>query len=681
MRKHSPRMSSLIKNESWGKMEVPNTDIAPPNGSSDGVETTIPSGRGDDELEDNSASQQYDDFVGVLGGDDEFKPLPTTKGRVSRVARPSIVSAFGQRSSALMVRPSMATRSSKFELNRNELHALMVAEASADAIPGEHQKQSYRHTLLKFNEKSLFENYVPKPANKIFRWNLLWLVLLLVAPYPLWLTFVACRLSYEITIIVNVVLTLNFIYTTVLCWVYMWRLIRCFNTPYWEELQPDLREKVQHLVIMPTYKEPIGVLMETIDSVANQSVAQSIVMVVGMEEKTPFQQEKIDEITEKYGDSFKGLCFTVHPFSLPGEIAGACSNRNWAARQGVKFMIKNELLAVDPVTKEVDLDFTCVTVCDSDTTFFRRYFENLTWSFLNEPPESRYQVCWQSPLFYNIALDERYFFTRVMGILRSYFMVGFLIGADINTMSIYSMSLSLLVDSKFFHPGYQMDDIIYTLSAMKATGKRIKIRTIDFPTLSGPTSGDTIWKEWEEWVVQATRWTIGAAEVFHYFFIKLLKRDYVLPGFQYFWWFVYYYGFVLCVAGLISLSGLVVQFISLGLPEYSISECKPMQSWFDLDDDWRGYDWIIPFFIFFNYIVVFGTAFCMDALVSQILALNEHIHPIRNLCHFISCQFVLWAYALVEYKGIIQIAIHGKAVCGHIASDKGALVKEGETKK
>lgn len=35
-------------------------------------------------------------------------------------------------------------------------------------------------------------------------------------------------------------------------------------------------------------------------------------------------------------------------------------------------------------------------------------------------------------------------------------MIGYLIGGDINTMSIYSMSLSLLVDSKFFHTGYQV---------------------------------------------------------------------------------------------------------------------------------------------------------------------------------------------------------------------------------
>lgn len=75
-----------------------------------------------------------------------------------------------------------------------------------------------------------------------------------------------------------------------------------------------------------------------------------------------------------------------------------------------------------------------------------------------------------------------------------------------------------------------MDDIIFTLSAMKATGKRIRIRILDFPTLSGPTSCETMWKEWQEWVRQATRWTIGAAEVFHYFFIKLSKRNFVWPG-------------------------------------------------------------------------------------------------------------------------------------------------------
>jgi hypothetical protein len=111
----------------------------------------------------------------------------------------------------------------------------------------------------------------------------------------------------------------------------------------------------------------------------------------------------------------------------------------------------------------------------------------------------------------------------------------------------------------------------------------------------------------------------------------------------------------------------------MGMPEYSVGECKPMQSWFGLPDDW-GYEWIFPVFALFNYSVVFLTAFSMDALVSQILALNENVGFTRNVFHFASTQFVLWAYCLVEYKAIIQIAIYGKKACGHKASDKGALI-------
>ena len=261
-----------------------------------------------------------------------------------------------------------------------------------------------------------------------------------------------------------------------------------------------------------------------------------------------------------------------------------------------------------------------------------------------------------------------------MGILRSYFMVGFLIGGDINTMSIYSMSLKLLIKSRFFHPGYHMDDIIYTLSAMKATKTRICVRTIDLPTLSGPTSGVNLKDEFREWTTQATRWTIGAVEVFHYFFVKLIRGNYFLPGITYFWWFVYYYGFVLCVSGLIGITDLITRLVGLVFEEYSMESCRPCQSWFGLEDDSPFYTWIIPSFTLFNYFTVFSTAFLMDAVVSQILALDENVSLIRNVLHWLSSQFVLWAYCVVEYRAIFLMAFYGKDVCSHTATEKHALV-------
>ncbi|CAB9523167.1 expressed unknown protein [Seminavis robusta] len=600
----------------------------------------------------------------LFGGSTHSQAL-TSSSWHNRGSGNGVQTAYGRRGLGLTKRQSVRDMTSALEAKRIALPA-----------PKRKENPNYLPNIVgdlkaSIAGRDVFEDYDHrKKANSICRWNLLWLLLLLLAPYPLWLSFVNCRMAYEMTIVLNAIMTLNFIYTTILCWRYMWRMVRAFNTPFWEELDEEVREKVQHIVVMPTYKEPVELILETISSIANQTVADSIILVVGMEQKTPEQELKKQQINEQFGLSFKALVYSVHPSGVPGEIPGACSNRNYAARTAVKHMIREGMLPVDPQTKEVDLDFTMVTVCDADTTFYYRYFENLTSLFLREDPQTRFQVCWQSPLFYNIALDERWFFTRVMGILRSYFMIGFLIGCDINTMSIYSQSLRLLIQSRYFHPGYQMDDIIYTLSAMKATGKRIRIRVIDIPTLSGPTSGDTIVSEFEEWVVQATRWTIGAAEVFHYFFVKLLRGNYFLPGFAYFWWFVYYYGFVLCVNGLVNMSNTVIFVLSYAQPDLAMEHCQP----FGLGEDFQ-YAWIFPFFIIFTQIFVFGTAFFMDALVSQVLALAEEINPMRNFFHYLSSPFVLMVYCLVEYKAILTIAIYGKKVCGHIASDKGSLVK------
>ena len=71
--------------------------------------------------------------------------------------------------------------------------------------------------------------------------------------------------------------------------------------------------------------------------------------------------------------------------------------------------------------------------------------------------------------------------------------------------------------------------------------RRLRIVMVPVPTLSGPTSGRVIEEELEEWVRQARRWTIGAAEVFHYFMVKSNN----IPFFTALSWgitFIIYYG-------------------------------------------------------------------------------------------------------------------------------------------
>lgn len=94
-----------------------------------------------------------------------------------------------------------------------------------------------------------------------------------------------------------------------------------------------------------------------------------------------------------------------------------------------------------------DFRYCTATTCDSDNIFPPQYFEYLGYDFLRR--ENRYEVVWQAPLFYNYNLDQRPFFVRVTGIFRAFFMMGILIPQDINTMSVFSLSLHLLQNQDF----------------------------------------------------------------------------------------------------------------------------------------------------------------------------------------------------------------------------------------
>jgi hypothetical protein len=58
-------------------------------------------------------------------------------------------------------------------------------------------------------------------------------------------------------------------------------------------------------------------------------------MVVSFEERTPNLPEKQLELWSLYSARFGDFFFTVHPFGLPGEIPGKCSNCNCGIRTAV----------------------------------------------------------------------------------------------------------------------------------------------------------------------------------------------------------------------------------------------------------------------------------------------------------------------------------------------------------
>ncbi len=387
----------------------------------------------------------------------------------------------------------------------------------------------------------------------------------------------------------------------------------------------------------------MSIIARSVQSLADQTEASRIIMVISFEQKTPDVEQKIEQLSQMFEESFERLLFTVHPFGLPNEIPGKCSNANYGLREAVRVLHEDLGNFFDP-SKIV------VTTCDADSNFHPRYVEALTAKFLQQ--ENPHAVVFQAPLLYNWGLDGASFVTRITGILRSTLMLGALIPFNINTMSIFSFSLKLCINGNYVHPGYQMDDIICLIRWMGVTEQRLKIPIIPVPVVSGPTSGRTVELEISEWARQARRWTIGAGEVFHYYVVKAGRIPF-LPAFSWGLCFIMYYGILLCSAALYGVTASVS--MALLLEEVPVFMVYTMYGFAGLQQ------------------VCFLVMFVLDVVGPKLMSIKEDISFARNVLHWLLTPFVLVGYSLVELYALHEVMVRGKKVCKHGASNKSAL--------
>ena len=79
------------------------------------------------------------------------------------------------------------------------------------------------------------------------------------------------------------------------------------------EEERRLADNLQHLVMMCGYKEPMEVICQSIDSLAAQTAAHRLIVVIGLEEGTPDVAEKAARLKKRYARSFKRFHVTKHP--------------------------------------------------------------------------------------------------------------------------------------------------------------------------------------------------------------------------------------------------------------------------------------------------------------------------------------------------------------------------------
>ncbi|CAD8211648.1 unnamed protein product [Paramecium octaurelia] len=407
--------------------------------------------------------------------------------------------------------------------------------------------------------------------------------------------------------------------------------------------QPPNPTPIKFILMTFIYKEPLDLLLKTLQNIQQQRIAKEIIMVVCMEEKTPEKETKIDAVFEQFKDCFDQLIVTIHPYGTPGEIPGKCSNNNYAIRSVLAHLQKN-----DP---NFDPSKYFVTNFDVDTIFHKSFLDIQMMNILKE--KDRNNFVWQPVLFYNWGLDKLSFFTRITGLARNMLMMGALIPLNINIMSVYTASLQLHIEGDFCHPTYQMDDIICYIRWKTLSRRSLKIKPIYCPTISGPTSGSNMWQEFIEWIRQNKRWSVGSAEVFHYFVIKAPRIKFCSA----FIWacnYLNYYASFICVQSLLLITTTIRLFAMETDPNLQQYFCIPLG-------------------------VVYICLFCMMVMnkiaVKYLLKdiVVEIIPMWKDFIHWILSLIVMVGYGLIVFYGFWEIFFCGKGVCTHEPSKKKVL--------
>jgi len=262
--------------------------------------------------------------------------------------------------------------------------------------------------------------------------------------------------------------------------------------------------RVNHLVIIPTYKEPLHILERTIISLVSQTFpTKQISVILAMEEKETkdVRDSKFQTLNSKYGENFKNFIQTVHKIKH-GEVAGKASNERHAAVWFKKNLID---------TGKYDINYLTVTSCDADHKYHPNHFAYLAFKFLDNP--KRYRTFWQPAVMFYNNIWEIPAITRVPNTLGSIWNLSQLSRRDrlINAQN-YSLSFKLLDEVGYWDADKIPEDWGIFFKAYYKVGGGLEVEPIYLPLHADAAQSSSPWKTIRNQYEQYKRWAWGASD-------------------------------------------------------------------------------------------------------------------------------------------------------------------------
>jgi hypothetical protein len=274
--------------------------------------------------------------------------------------------------------------------------------------------------------------------------------------------------------------------------------------------------RLQHLVIVPTYKESDEVLGDTLGYLARQTLAtERISVVLAFEERDPEAPARAARLSERFAAQFGHWLVTMHP-DLPGEVKGKSSNLAWAANR-----VEQELIA----TGLVDDCHLLVTVCDADSRLDPQYLAALGHHVLSHP-DGRLHMYQPAILFYanhtRLPLPLR----AVSSVFSLYSLARLAASHRLIPQSTYSLSWWAARRVSFWDVDVVPEDSHMFFKVWLHLGRRVRTRAIYLPVYADAAEGATWWRSGASTYQQIRRWAWGVSDI-PYLALRTLRARHI----------------------------------------------------------------------------------------------------------------------------------------------------------
>ncbi|MCA9370255.1 MAG: hypothetical protein H6774_01625 [Pseudomonadales bacterium] len=270
------------------------------------------------------------------------------------------------------------------------------------------------------------------------------------------------------------------------------------------ELQlPDTWDSIHHIVVIPTYKEPISTLERTLTALSTQSYPlQNLHIMLSFEKREGRDaHDKAAQLTKQFGSTFGHLWTTFHP-DIEGEVKGKSSNTNWGAQEAKKHLIDTEGYAIERIT---------ITSEDADALFHHHYFSALTYSFLTI--EKPYNVIWQGAIVFYNNIWSVPAPVRVLASMFSVIQMHILMRRDrLINFSTYSTSLKHVDDIGYWDTDVIPEDYRLFFKSYFTKQGDFEVEPIFLPIYADAAQSDGVWSTFKNQYEQLKRWAWGVSD-------------------------------------------------------------------------------------------------------------------------------------------------------------------------